>query len=405
MGLQGTLDTMPLEDLLEWMSRRRSAGKLSVQGGTVYKSLTLDGGLVVNAASNDPREYLGQYLINFGLITEDQLQKAFETQQETGVMLGRILVMTGMLKEDQIQRMLELKIRETVLDAFLWRKARFTFQDESPVRGATDISARVDLSNLCTEGVARRQRLKEIRLIIPDNQVRFQVLAVPAGLDHRSVHGIMLELARQGNSVADIILKFHSLDFPILNNLYEMVKKGWLSTGAKRAPEPADLCDIDLEVIEPTPTTDPATHPGPRPAPRPAPRIEPPPSSGAPDDFLHRVEGLLKGRDYQGALAVLKKGLEAHPYDPDLCQATEIAEKGLVEQLKSTLLADKRVPYLLRDDVVFSGLELSPAQRYIISRIDGRRSVRSIVMVSPLKEVDALLNFQHLIKSGIVALR
>jgi hypothetical protein len=113
----------------------------------------------------------------------------------------------------------------------------------------------------------------------------------------------------------------------------------------------------------------------------------------------------MQKRDYDQAIAILKRGLVDHPYDPDLCEGLEIAESGLVDALRTEMLSDRCVPYLLRDDLLAISSKWTPAQRYILSRIDGQRNLRSIVMVSPLKEVEALKTFRSLIQAGYVALR
>ncbi len=91
MGLWGTLDAMPISELMQWLAKVNRSGTLIVEYSGVTKSIILESGMVVKVASTDPREYLGQLLVNFGLITEEQLQKAFVTQQETKVLLGKIL--------------------------------------------------------------------------------------------------------------------------------------------------------------------------------------------------------------------------------------------------------------------------------------------------------------------------
>ena len=97
-GLMGTFAILPLGDLLELVARRGLAGTLTCERGTVRKTLYLREGRAVGAASNDPREFLGQLLINFGRLTEEQLSKAFQTQEETKVRLGKVLVMVGLVE-------------------------------------------------------------------------------------------------------------------------------------------------------------------------------------------------------------------------------------------------------------------------------------------------------------------
>lgn len=380
MGLQGTLDTMPVGELMHWLSKRSRTGILIFKRASVTKTVTLEGGKITNAASTDPREYFGQFLINFGLVNEDQLQKAFETQQQTRVLLGKILVMTGLVSEEQVHKMLELKIRETFLDVFLWGEGAFEFHDGMVPDEPSVVHVAVDFSKLYQEGTARQNSYAEIRRAIPRNDCRFasQEGQVPSNIDPRSTDGVMLQMARQGFSVQDIILRFHSLDYPILRNLHEMIKRGWLAVASGIAQEP-EIPEPEVE-LEPTEQT-------------------------GTDRYLMEAEAALQKRDFNRAVTVLHKGLVEFPYDPDLCDALETAEKGLANALRTELLSENRVPYLMRDDLLQPNAKWTPAQRYLLSRIDGQRSLRSIVMVSPLKEVEALRTFHALIKAGFVGLR
>jgi hypothetical protein len=379
---------MPVHELIGWMLGKNATGILTLKRASITKTMTIESGQVINAASTDAREYLGQFLINFGVVTEDQLQKAFETQQETKVLLGRILAMTGLVEEKQIHRILELKIRESFLDVFLWNQGNFNFQDGIVPDEPNVIPVSVDLDNLCQEGMTRKKFYEEIRAVIPSNACRFlcDQKAIPKDLDPRSANAVMLQLVGKEFSAADIILRFHSLDFPILNNLFEMTKRGWLTV-----IEPTASTDVEIDVGEAVMESGAA-------------------GSGKnaaqtdPDGFLMSAQYSMQYRNYDQAIDILKRGLAAHPYDPDLCEALEIAESGLVDVLKSETLLDQRIPYLLRDDLLTISSKWTPAQRYILSRIDGQRNLRSITMVSPLREVEALKTFRLLIKAGYVAL-
>src|SRR5262245_26811519 len=94
-GLSGDLGTMPLKDLVSYLGNRRASGTLHLKRWPVQKQVWLQEGLVLSASSNQAREFLGQFLINMGHLTEDQFAKAYETQKETRVFLGKILVMIG----------------------------------------------------------------------------------------------------------------------------------------------------------------------------------------------------------------------------------------------------------------------------------------------------------------------
>ena len=80
-------------------------------------------------SSSDPREYLGQFLISRDYISEDQLNKAMETQLKSGIKLGKILIMVGILEESELETVLQLKAEENIYDLFLWEEGDFVFQD------------------------------------------------------------------------------------------------------------------------------------------------------------------------------------------------------------------------------------------------------------------------------------
>ncbi|MBN2495118.1 MAG: DUF4388 domain-containing protein [Deltaproteobacteria bacterium] len=416
MSLQGTLDTMPIVDLLLWMTKRNQTGILKFKRPSVTKSLTIEAGKVINAASTDPREYFGQFLINFGLLDEDQLQKAFETQQETRVLLGRILVMTGLLTEQQVHQVLELKIRETFLDTFLWDDGVFEFHDGLVPDEPSVVHVALDLFQLYNEGVARRNDFARIRQIIPDKRCTFSVhdQAITTPPEPGSPTGVMLGLARMGLSAADIILRFHSLDYPILRSLSDMCQSGWLEVHMPSA-EPAAVDVLsDLEVDVDLGGVDAAAQPEPAPAQAQSARVElrlrskPAPAAEAEtgtasDRYLLDAQASMQGQDFARAVRTLKAGLQEHPYDPELCEALETAEHGLTRVLRKQILSAGRVPRLLRPEYRDSA-DLTPNQRYLLSRIDGQRDLRSIIMVSPIKELDVLLTVQSLVKAGILGM-
>ncbi len=388
MSLKGTINTMPVQDLLGWIEQGNRSGIIKFVRSSVTKTVNILEGKVFNAGSTDPREYFGQFLINFGLITEDQLQKAFETQKATKVLLGKILVMTGLVTEEQVLKMLDLKIRETILDIYLWREGTFEFHDGLLPEESSVVHVDVDLGEINTEGLKRMKEFESLRAIIPDNRCTFtyrEQLNKPR-IDKRSSAGIIIDMAKRGYTVDDIILRFHSVDYPILHSIFELVQQGWLEVvaPAEEAISHSDMpvIEVDIEDIMDN---------------------ESPPE---PDDYLLQTQSAMQQKDFERAVAILQKGLSEYPYDPDLTDAMAIAEGALTDQLRNELLGNNQIPVLARNETaILTSDEWSPAQRYLLSRIDGRRHIKSIVMVSPLKEVDALLTFKDLIKKGIIVLQ
>src|SRR3954469_6674853 len=114
MGVSGNLRTMQPGDLLQWLSLGQKSGTLVVSRAGVVKKIFFRKGRVISSASNDPREYLGQFLISHGFLTEPELKKAMEVQQQSGILIGKILVMIEVINEPDLVRFMRLKAEEEI---------------------------------------------------------------------------------------------------------------------------------------------------------------------------------------------------------------------------------------------------------------------------------------------------
>src|SRR6185503_2334791 len=81
MALQGSLSTMSVSDLLQFLAVSRKTGLLKFSHQKVLKGIYFENGIIVGSSTNDPKEYLGQVLIHYGKIDEAQLQAAMEIQR------------------------------------------------------------------------------------------------------------------------------------------------------------------------------------------------------------------------------------------------------------------------------------------------------------------------------------
>lgn len=234
-GLVGTFALMPLGDVVELLARRRASGSLTCERGSVRKTIFLADGAAVGAASNDPREYLGQLLVNFGHLTEDQLQKAFRTQEETRIRLGKVLTLVGAATPEVVRDALGIKIRETLLDAFVWDSGVFRV-DETPPPPPDELDPRVPLADLAREAEFRATAWQAFRAQFPTGAAALAVdeARVPPGLAPESVDARLLALAREGKTIDEIGRALRATDFHLYQRLYALQRQGIL--GAARAP-------------------------------------------------------------------------------------------------------------------------------------------------------------------------
>src|ERR1051325_9221999 len=81
MALQGSLKTMSVSDVLQFLAVGKKTGLLKTSRAKVLKGIYFENGTIVGSSTNDPKEYLGQVLIHYGKIDEAQLQTAMEIQR------------------------------------------------------------------------------------------------------------------------------------------------------------------------------------------------------------------------------------------------------------------------------------------------------------------------------------
>lgn len=361
---------MPLGDLVIWLANRGQSGLLTVERGTVRKQFLLKGGLAIRASSNDPREYFGQFLVHFGLLTEDQLQRAFETQSETKVYLGRILVMIGIVPEEHVVQTLRVKISESLLDAFRWRVGQFHFDDAIADETRPEIDVAVPLVGIHREGIRRASMWDQFAKIFPSQGLVLFVheARVPPEASTDTLDGRILALARHGLSIEAISLELHATDYQVAARLFELYRAG---------------------VIEPRESSEGAT----------VPDLLAKSNSQTHAELAKRA---LADRDYSSAFRHVEAHAAVDPGNKELTALSLQIEGMYRADLQSGSISRDAVPVLARQLDEGQAKRLSAKQRYILARIDGKRSVQAIIQVSPMRDMEALDIIMQLRREGVI---
>ena len=257
-GLAGDLGTMPINDLVLYLGNKNLTGTLVCEYGNAKKSVSIRSGAIINAASNDPREYLGQFLINFGHITEDQLIKAFQTQTETKIFLGRILVMIGLITEDTLRSVLIIKFRETLLGLFRWKQGFFKFARNvlPPDEGAVPVD--VPLLEVHREGEFRDSAWEAMLQTFPSGTLALKVdeARVPKDMTPTSLDAQLFGLMREGQAIDEICLRLHATDFHLYQRLYALFRQGSISPYDPKSGAPPPPDDVKDEPVGEEPPAD-----------------------------------------------------------------------------------------------------------------------------------------------------
>jgi hypothetical protein len=370
-GLMGSFQVMPLQDLVEFVARRQFSGALTCERGAVRKTIHLHRAAAVGAASNDPREFLGQLLINFGRLTEEQLSKAFQTQEETKVRLGKVLVMVGLVPPEAVREALSIKIRETLLDAFTWDSGVFHL-DEAPPPAADDFDAAVPLAEILKEAEFRVTAWQAFHSHFPTGSATLLIdeERIPTSAREDTVDGKLLMMAVEGKTIDEIGLALHATDFHLYQRLYALLQQGVIRAAPPGAPPPEEAGE-----------------------------------ASAAAGLCERARSLLDEGRVEEAEEVAARAAELAPALEPAGAVLREAQRRLLGELSQRLLGPAQVPVLAVPPHEVGRLRLSAAEKYLLSRCDGARPLSRILQVAPLRELETLKAFRRFVESRIVELR
>jgi len=390
MGVSGNLKTMAPGDLLQWLSLGQKTGTLVVSNKAVEKKIFFKGGRVISSASNDPREYLGQFLISHGYMNEPELMKAMVVQAESGILLGKILVMIDVITEEELQRLMRLKAEEAIYDIFLWRDGEFLFIDDQ-LPTMEMIPLQVDVTGIIMEGTRRVDEWQRIRLLIPSETLVPEIIKPVDEESMRALHfddpeRMVIAAVDGKRTVADIVLESRSSGFLVSEVLYRLVRQGFAKL-SEATPEKtaAMVAEQSPKVSQKMPAV----------------------VSEEVDEvtaMLQRAQVALRARDYEKAQRLLKVAENLDPNHPKVRNAVRGAEAAIVSDLRSQGLHDSKVPRVAKELEEITSMNFTPNEGFMLSRINGQWDIGSLIKISPIREPDALLIFYKLWKDGIIAM-
>ncbi len=372
MAVRGSLRTMSIEDVFDWIERRSVVGHLSVERGAAAHSFHFEAGAITAASSNVPGEHLGQLLMSRALVTEQQLGEAFSVQAETGVFLGKVLVMSGVLDESALAEVLEIKVREAVWDVLSWQGGHFHFEEGQRV--VSEFEIHVPLRTTLDLGKLQVRRWQVIHEIIPSDTMCFWVADFFAVQDpqssvrKRAQVDRLIDCVQRGLSVNQMVLEHFGRRFQVMSLLCELVERGALKV------------DRRAELRQGT----------------------------GDDETAAEIEAAARGRaaggNKAGALELTTAALARDTENESLQALHKELQRSLFAELSRELLGTFRVPKLLVERSELETMELTDHERYLAGRIDGHWDLLSLMRISPIREVDALLTFKRLHNRGIVEL-
>ena len=372
MAIQGTLKTMSLVDLLQFLAAGRKSGTLKFDRGKITKQVYFKNGSIVGSKSNDPREYLGQVLLHYGKVDDAQLKAAREAQRSSGAKLGEVLVEQGYLTENEVLEILKTRTLDAIYDLFMWNEGDFEFYDEEPLPDDL-LLIEVEPTNVIMEGIYRIDELARYHTLVPSDRAILELNAgwtssLKLGKEFRQI----LFFVEKRMSVAEICYHMHASAFHVYGQLYTLISEGVARVAGERqednAPPSVDVEDLPESVME----------------------------------MVWSAERKLES-DPEAALQIIHDALQKQPHNPEAQALLPAAEEKYVKHVyASTGLTPRSVPQLRITPTEMTNLQIDPQEGFVLSRINGAWDIQSILSICPFREADCLRMIKRLMERGVI---
>jgi hypothetical protein len=152
MKEEGSLDDTDFLDLIQELQSARWSGLLTLTRLGVGRSITVQDGRMVFAASSSPDDRLGELLLRRGRLTLRQLSDAGKAIVP-GKRLGTILVEQGLLEPKDLVKAVVDHTQEIIYSAFQWTDGRYRLKEGQVPPEAITLNIRTP--DLIREGIRR----------------------------------------------------------------------------------------------------------------------------------------------------------------------------------------------------------------------------------------------------------
>jgi hypothetical protein len=374
MSIHGTLKTMSVSDLLQFLAVGRKTGTLKIARGTIVKEIYLEGGLIVGSKSNDPKELLGQVLLHYGKIKEDQLLAGMDLQRQAGGKLGIILAEQGFVSTDDVMEALRTRTLDIIYDLFIWEEAEFEFFDGQPLPEDL-IRIQVHATSVIMDGICRLDEWSRFRRVIPSDRTFFSLNAgwTKAVQESRDIREV-LYFVEKGLTAAEICYQMHTSLYHACALLFELIQKDVIKVAGEA---PATDTSEDLSALKL-------------------------PQTAA--ELIALAHAEMKDNNVENAMAIIHSALDREPNNVQAQRLREDVESRYVREVFKNGLSRTTVPKLTANLDDLEHARFGPQEGFLLSRINGDWDIDAILSVCPFREADSLRMIKKMIDDGVVGI-
>ncbi|MCC6807160.1 MAG: DUF4388 domain-containing protein [Deltaproteobacteria bacterium] len=377
MALYGSLKTMSLPDLFQWLKQSKKSGALTLTMNSDDRSLYFTDGRIEAFSSRELRENLGQMLVGFALVKEADINKAFREQRQNRRPLSVLLVERGYVNQDDVRRVLSDASRDIVLDLFLEEEGSFVFSNKEDVLELDEapferVPLELDMEEAILEGIRRLDEWSLVRAKLPRDTMRLEIVDRGwfEGLKKSSRESMVFQCIDRRLSLGEICLELRASRY----SLYRLIDKALASERVRVVDQGLPSSDAKAEPAE---------------------------SNDRVSKLVVQADAMLEAKQWDEAGALLELICRINPDDSKARASLRRAKEEQAAELFQTF-GPIAVPKLAVAREQIRDFRLSSEEQFIASRVNGEADVGALVMMSPIGELQTLKILNKLQHIGVI---
>jgi hypothetical protein len=229
--LYGDISQISIPEVLQLLEVQRQTGLFTIKSKDITVDIYFSDGLIDIAKTKGLEEkfLLGNYFVEEGLISRQELETLFKNQVSQKKLLGTQLIRLNYITESDLHKALLNQTSDIIHEVIRWQEGEFEFRAlQKPSDQLRGYSLKLPCSLLLLEGYRRvnkwwliEKEIEDFDLIFTQNQEMLQRLdQIYLNSNERSV----LHFVNGENTVREIIDKVNMSAFEVSAILYHLFK-------------------------------------------------------------------------------------------------------------------------------------------------------------------------------------
>ncbi len=246
MALEGNAKDFGLSEIFQLISIQKKSGMLSVSGEE-NRVVFFDQGMIISTRDrrNRAKDPLKEYLLSYGFLSRDEMNRIQQIQAESNLDLTDILLSEKYFSGDELTDIFNQQIQETVQIILSWPRSYYKFITGKKVIQGIKTFASLKVDSLLMESMRRIDEFPELKKIFPSENTIIRKI--------KPRDDQIPELDRYEEVIYDLLDQYHRLGALAVNAkmaafcTYEALKN-LLEKGLIEVTEPSDSGEEEKSV-------------------------------------------------------------------------------------------------------------------------------------------------------------